>query len=65
MCPTGWFIETQEAPDYLDDTLARRPHDRRPQGHCFQIAQRHAACANSCVDELVGDVTRREPSSSQ
>ena len=22
MCPTGWFIETQEAPDYLDDTLA-------------------------------------------
>ena len=22
MCPTGWFIETQEAPGYLDDTLA-------------------------------------------
>jgi 2-oxoglutarate ferredoxin oxidoreductase subunit beta len=22
MCPTGWFIETQEAPDYLDDNLA-------------------------------------------
>jgi len=22
MCPTGWFIETQEAPDYLDNTLA-------------------------------------------
>ena len=22
MCPTGWFIETQEAPDYLDDTIA-------------------------------------------
>jgi len=22
MCPTGWFIETQEAPDYLDDHLA-------------------------------------------
>jgi 2-oxoglutarate ferredoxin oxidoreductase subunit beta len=21
MCPTGWFIETQEAPDYLDDKL--------------------------------------------
>ena len=21
MCPTGWFIETQEAPDYLDDTM--------------------------------------------
>ena len=24
MCPTGWFIETQEAPDYLDGTLAAR-----------------------------------------
>ncbi len=23
MCPTGWFIETQEAPDYLADNLAR------------------------------------------
>ena len=22
MCPTGWFIETPEAPDYLTDTLA-------------------------------------------
>jgi len=22
MCPTGWFIETQEAPDYLTDKLA-------------------------------------------
>ena len=22
MCPTGWFIETQEAPGYLDDNLA-------------------------------------------
>jgi 2-oxoglutarate/2-oxoacid ferredoxin oxidoreductase subunit beta len=22
MCPTGWFIETGEAPDYLDDKLA-------------------------------------------
>ena len=22
MCPTGWFIDTQEAPDYLDDNLA-------------------------------------------
>jgi 2-oxoglutarate/2-oxoacid ferredoxin oxidoreductase subunit beta len=22
MCPTGWFIETQEAPDYLDANLA-------------------------------------------
>lgn len=22
MCPTGWFIETQEAPVYLDDTIA-------------------------------------------
>jgi 2-oxoglutarate ferredoxin oxidoreductase subunit beta len=22
MCPTGWFIETQEAPDYLADNLA-------------------------------------------
>ena len=22
MCPTGWFIETQEAPGYLDDTIA-------------------------------------------
>jgi len=21
MCPTGWFVETQEAPDYLRDTL--------------------------------------------
>ena len=23
MCPTGWFIETQEAPDYLTDTSRR------------------------------------------
>jgi 2-oxoglutarate ferredoxin oxidoreductase subunit beta len=23
MCPTGWFIETQEAPDYLGDNLAQ------------------------------------------
>jgi 2-oxoglutarate ferredoxin oxidoreductase subunit beta len=23
MCPTGWFIETQEAPEYLADNLAR------------------------------------------
>jgi 2-oxoglutarate/2-oxoacid ferredoxin oxidoreductase subunit beta len=22
MCPTGWFIETHEAPDYLGDKLA-------------------------------------------
>ena len=22
MCPTGWFIETGEAPDYLDEHLA-------------------------------------------
>ncbi len=22
MCPTGWFVETQEAPDYLNATLA-------------------------------------------
>ena len=22
MCPTGWFIETPEAPDYLTSTLA-------------------------------------------
>jgi hypothetical protein len=22
MCPTGWFIETQEAPEYLTDNLA-------------------------------------------
>ncbi len=22
MCPTGWFVETQEAPDYLTSTLA-------------------------------------------
>jgi hypothetical protein len=22
MCPTGWFIETGEAPDYLADNLA-------------------------------------------
>jgi 2-oxoglutarate ferredoxin oxidoreductase subunit beta len=22
MCPTGWFIETTEAPDYLEDKLA-------------------------------------------
>jgi 2-oxoglutarate ferredoxin oxidoreductase subunit beta len=22
MCPTGWFIETQEAPGYLTDNLA-------------------------------------------
>jgi 2-oxoglutarate ferredoxin oxidoreductase subunit beta len=22
MCPTGWFLETREAPDYLEDTLA-------------------------------------------
>jgi 2-oxoglutarate ferredoxin oxidoreductase subunit beta len=22
MCPTGWFIETAEAPDYLTDNLA-------------------------------------------
>ena len=26
MCPTGWFIETQEAPDYLTDKLAPGPH---------------------------------------
>ena len=22
MCPTGWFIETEEAPGYLNDRLA-------------------------------------------
>ena len=22
MCPTGWFVETEEAPAYLDDNLA-------------------------------------------
>jgi 2-oxoglutarate ferredoxin oxidoreductase subunit beta len=22
MCPTGWFVETDEAPEYLDETLA-------------------------------------------
>jgi 2-oxoglutarate ferredoxin oxidoreductase subunit beta len=22
MCPTGWFIETEEAPEYLTDKLA-------------------------------------------
>jgi 2-oxoglutarate/2-oxoacid ferredoxin oxidoreductase subunit beta len=24
MCPTGWFLETNEAPDYLDDKLVGR-----------------------------------------
>jgi hypothetical protein len=22
MCPTGWFIDTSDAPDYLDEVLA-------------------------------------------
>jgi hypothetical protein len=22
MCPTGWFIETEEAPDYIDERLS-------------------------------------------
>jgi 2-oxoglutarate ferredoxin oxidoreductase subunit beta len=22
MCPTGWFVETEEAPDYLEANLA-------------------------------------------
>jgi 2-oxoglutarate ferredoxin oxidoreductase subunit beta len=22
MCPTGWFIDTEDAPDYLRDNLA-------------------------------------------
>ena len=22
MCPTGWFVETEEGPAYLDDHLA-------------------------------------------
>jgi len=22
MCPTGWFVETEEAPAYLDERLA-------------------------------------------
>ena len=22
MCPTGWFIETQDAPAYIDDQLS-------------------------------------------
>jgi 2-oxoglutarate ferredoxin oxidoreductase subunit beta len=21
MCPTGWFIQTEDAPDYLHDTI--------------------------------------------
>ena len=33
MCPTGWFIETQEAPDYLDRQTRRHPHHRRGQRH--------------------------------
>jgi 2-oxoglutarate ferredoxin oxidoreductase subunit beta len=23
MCPTGWFIDTADAPDYLSDNLAQ------------------------------------------
>ena len=34
MCPTGWFIETPDAPAYLSDNLAAvRARARRPQGH--------------------------------
>ena len=32
MCPTGWFIETQEAPAYLDAESGVRPRARRAQG---------------------------------
>ena len=32
MCPTGWFIETPDAPDYLTSTLAPGPRARRAQG---------------------------------
>ncbi|MGR6999730.1 hypothetical protein ACU686_19130 [Yinghuangia aomiensis] len=27
MCPTGWFVDTTEAPGYLDDVVA---HTHRP-----------------------------------
>ena len=36
MCPTGWFIETQEAPGYLADNLAQVHTDRRAQGHRYR-----------------------------
>jgi 2-oxoglutarate ferredoxin oxidoreductase subunit beta len=26
MCPTGWFVETSEAPDYLADNLGAVHH---------------------------------------
>ena len=28
MCPTGWFVETEEAPEYLADNLADGAHSR-------------------------------------
>ena len=32
MCPTGWFIETTDAPDYLTSTPRARARARRAQG---------------------------------
>ena len=33
MCPTGWFVETPEAPGYLADNLAAVHVGGRPEGH--------------------------------
>ena len=32
MCPTGWFVETEEAPAYLADNLGHGASARCPQG---------------------------------
>ena len=55
MCPTGWFIETAEAPDYLPDHLAPVHKHGRAEGRRSAMADG----ARPVPGLLVGDVFRQ------
>ena len=78
MCPTGWFIETNEAPDYLDGQAGGGAPDRRPQGRGPETRPKSAArrrrprrrrggsrCGSSCCGDLLAVSAQRVPRSSR
>ena len=47
MCPTGWFIETQEAPDYLTSTSGAGARARRAQGRPSDMPEPRTSAPSS------------------
>ena len=48
MCPTGWFVETEEAPGYLEDNLAAVHTPGVLKDEARDVGERRAAVAVHC-----------------